>query len=46
MYVNDFYYFITQLISAEIAPVIFWGQAWKYVMDGRTNIDGDKPINP
>ena len=45
MYVNDFI-ISSQLISAEIAGYIPEGQAWKYVMDGRTNIDGDKPINP
>ena len=45
MYVNDFI-ISSQLISAEIAGYIPEGQAWKYVMDGRTNIDGDKSINP
>lgn len=45
MYVNDFI-ISSQLLSAEIAGYIPEGQAWKYVMDGRTNIDGDKPINP
>ena len=45
MYVNDFI-ISSQLISAEIAGYIPEGQAWKYVMEGRTNIDGDKPINP
>lgn len=45
MYVNDFI-ISSQLLAAEIAGYIPEGQAWKYVMDGRTNIDGDKPINP
>lgn len=45
MYVNDFI-ISSQLLAAEISGYIPEGQAWKYVMDGRTNIDGDKPINP
>lgn len=45
MYINDFI-ISSQLLASEIAGYIPEGQAWKYVMDGRTNIDGDKPINP
>lgn len=45
MYVNDFI-ISSQLLAAEITGYIPEGEAWKYVMEGRTNIDGDKPINP
>lgn len=45
MYVNDFI-ITSQLLASEIAGYIPENEAWKYVMDGRTNYDGDKPINP
>ena len=45
MYVNDFI-ISSQLNAAEICGYIPKGEAWKYVMEGRTNVDGDKPINP
>ncbi len=45
LYVNDFI-ITSQLMAAEVTGYIPEGQAWKYVMDGRTNADGDKPINP
>ena len=45
MYINDFI-ITSQLLGAEITGYIPENQAWKYVMEGRTNYDGDKPINP
>jgi len=45
LYVNDFV-ISSQLISAEISGYIPDKQAWKYVLEGRTRYDGDKPINP
>jgi len=33
------------LIGAEESGYIPKGQAWKYILDGRVAIDGDKPIN-
>lgn len=45
LYVNDFL-ITSQLISAEISGYIPEKQAWKYVLDGRTRYNGDKPINP
>ena len=45
MYINDFI-ITSQLIASELAGYIPENQAWKYVMDGRTRFDGDKPINP
>lgn len=45
LYVNDFM-ISSQLISAEITGYIPDKQAWKYVMDGRTRLNGDRPINP
>ena len=45
MYINDFI-ITSQLLGSEIAGYIPENQAWKYVMEGRTNFDGDKPINP
>lgn len=44
-YVNDFI-ITSQLLAAEITGYIPENEAWKYVMDGRTAYDGDKPINP
>ena len=45
LYVNDFV-IASQLVSAEVSGYIPDKQAWKYVMEGRTRLDGDKPINP
>ena len=45
MYINDFI-ITSQLLASELAGYIPENQAWKYVMDGRTKFDGDKPINP
>lgn len=45
LYVNDFI-ISSQLMSAEVTGYIPDKQAWKYVLDGRTRFDGDKPINP
>ena len=45
LYVNDFI-ITSQLISAEITGYIPENEAWKYVLDGRTRYNGDKPINP
>ncbi|MCC8163772.1 MAG: thiolase family protein [Lachnospiraceae bacterium] len=45
LYVNDFV-INSQLISAEMSGYIPDKQAWKYIMDGRTRYNGDKPINP
>lgn len=33
------------LLGAEVSSYIPKGQAWKYIMDGRVAIDGDKPMN-
>ncbi|MBR4485680.1 MAG: thiolase family protein [Erysipelotrichaceae bacterium] len=45
LYVNDFI-ITSQLLASEITGYIPENEAWKYVMEGRTNYDGDKPINP
>ena len=45
MYINDFI-ITSQLLASEIAGYIPENEAWKYAMEGRTNFDGDKPINP
>ena len=45
MYINDFI-ITSQLLGSEIAGYIPENEAWQYTMDGRTNFDGDKPINP
>lgn len=43
-FANDF--IITSLlISAEIAGYLPYGEGWKYICEGRTAYDGDKPIN-
>lgn len=45
MYVNDFI-ISSQLLSAEITGYVPEGEAWKCAIEGRFNVDGDKPINP
>ena len=45
MYINDFI-ITSQLLASELAGYIPENEAWKYVMDGRTRFDSDKPINP
>lgn len=44
LYVNDFV-ISSHLVVAEIAGYLPKGEGWKYVLDGRTRYDGDKPIN-
>ena len=43
-YANDFI-ITSHLISAEIAGYLPKGEGWKYICEGRTAYDGDKPIN-
>ncbi len=43
-FANDFI-ITSHLISAEIAGYLPKGEGWKYIIDGRTAFDGDKPIN-
>lgn len=43
-YANDFI-ITSHLIAAEIAGYLPAGEGWKYVCEGRTAYDGDKPIN-
>ena len=43
-YANDFI-ITSHLVSAEIAGYLPYGEGWKYICDGRTAWDGDKPIN-
>jgi acetyl-CoA C-acetyltransferase len=43
-YSNDFMV-TSHLISAEIAGYLPKGEGYKYILDGRTCFDGDKPIN-
>lgn len=43
-YANDFI-ITSHLIAAEIAGYLPKGEGWKYVCEGRTAYDGDKPIN-
>ncbi|MCF0146650.1 MAG: thiolase family protein, partial [Eubacterium sp.] len=45
LYANDFV-ISSQLLAAEASGYIPDKQAWKYVLDGRTAYNGDKPINP
>ncbi|MBR2802026.1 MAG: thiolase family protein [Erysipelotrichaceae bacterium] len=45
LYANDFI-ITSQLVAADITGFIPENEAWKYVLDGRTNYDGDRPINP
>ena len=41
---NDFV-ITSQVISAEAVGYLPEGEGWKYIVDGRTAYDGDKPIN-
>ncbi|MBR3644575.1 MAG: thiolase family protein, partial [Parasporobacterium sp.] len=41
---NDFF-LTSQLLSAEECGYLPKGEGWKYVLDGCTAFDGDKPIN-
>lgn len=43
-YANDFIV-TSHLVSAEIAGYLPEGEGWKYICDGRTAWNGDKPIN-
>lgn len=43
-FANDFIV-TSHLIAAEIAGYLPYGEGWKYIVDGRTAYDGDKPIN-
>ena len=43
-YSNDFM-ITSHLVSAEIAGYLPYGEGWKYICEGRTAYDGDKPIN-
>lgn len=43
-FANDFI-ITSHLVSAEIAGYLPYGEGWKYICDGRTAYDGDKPIN-
>ena len=43
-YANDFI-ITSQLMAAEAVGYLPEGEGWKYIMDGRTAYDGDKPIN-
>lgn len=45
LYVNDFI-ITSQLLAGEITGYLPENEGWKYVMDGRCNYNGDKPINP
>lgn len=41
---NDFI-IASQLVASEATGYIPQGEAWKYIIDGRTRLSGDKPIN-
>ncbi len=43
-FANDFI-ITSHLVSAEIAGYLPYGEGWKYICEGRTAYDGDKPIN-
>lgn len=44
LFVNDFN-IGSQLVAAEAAGYLPRGEGWKYIIDGRTAYDGDRPIN-
>jgi len=41
---NDFI-MSSQLLSAEACEYVPKGEGWKYFLEGRTNFDGDRPVN-
>ena len=41
---NDFFHF-SQLLSAEACEYLPKGEGWKYISEGRTAFDGDRPVN-
>ena len=41
---NDFF-IPSQLIAAEAAGYLPKGEGWKYILEGRTTYDGDRPMN-
>ncbi len=43
-FANDFI-ITSHLVAAEIAGYLPYGEGWKYICEGRTAYDGDKPIN-
>lgn len=43
-FANDFI-ITSHLCAAEIAGYLPYGEGWKYICQGRTAYDGDKPIN-
>ena len=43
-FANDFI-ITSHLYAAEIAGYLPYGEGWKYICEGRTAYDGDKPIN-
>ena len=43
-YANDFI-ITSHLVAAEIAGYLPYGEGWKYICDGRTAWNGDRPIN-
>jgi len=43
-FANDFI-ITSHLVSAEIAGYLPYGEGWKYICEGRTAYDGDRPIN-
>ncbi len=45
LYCNDFV-FGSELVGPEVCGYIPEGEVWKYIIDGRTEYDGDKPVNP
>ena len=45
LFVNDFV-LASQLCAAEEVGYLPKGEGWKWVLEGRTAFDGDRPINP
>ena len=45
LFVNDFV-LPSQLLAAEELGYLPKGEGWKWVLEGRTAFDGDRPINP
>ena len=43
-FANDFI-ITSHLYAAEVAGYLPYGEGWKYICEGRTAYDGDKPIN-